>query len=702
MKRVLTASILLALAFLGACTGDTRNDPDGDDVPGPLSSAQQADGFDNCPTDFNPATENIPGVDGQPVACDTDSDCLAAGDDLVLVTGAPRPVACTDAEHCAPVGVWCRENLCRLQPDRDFDGYGDACDDSDNDSVMDDADNCPLVANPGQADIDGDHLGDVCDDSDNDTVMDALDNCRLVPNPQQENMNDDAEGDACDDTDGDGSSDALDNCPEIANPGQADRDANGIGDPCDDGDGDEVSDAVDNCPDVPNADQADWNDNGMGDACGDNDCDGDGIPNALGTCLPNGGPCGNEGDPSCNFGQNCDNEAGVCVDTCGEGMCAPDERCVNGACVVPDQDTDSDTVPDGTDNCPAVANIDQADTDGDTIGDACDETRNCGDGLNPCAEGDACVAGVCTPPNGCVPSPEICDGLDNDCDGQIDEALNGAALTRSCYHGPAGTDGVGICIAGTETCNNAEWGACNGEVLPAAEMCGDQLDSDCDGNINSGFQDLGVACTNGQQGVCARAGTWQCSEDGQALDCSAPQVAPGAEVCNDLDDNCDGLVDNGINCAPPDADGDGVADNIDNCPTVSNPGQENVDSDVAHGDACWKVLEVATTDPSRIYVFHGDVGSGRSMSSRAIFGFTQAQACGWGVQIKARVSAEGAWYGDANAPVMLTTTTVSVNGVVVHDPSDQNPALGFAHPQGSNPEGNMDATAPMRVGCPVN
>ena len=55
--------------------------------------------------------------------------------------------------------------------------------------------------------------------------------------------------------------------------------------------------------------------------------------------------------------------------------------------------------------------------------------------------------------------------------------------TESCYGGPAGTEGVGICQAGTRICleDGSGWGACEGEVLPAQESCADAADENCDG-----------------------------------------------------------------------------------------------------------------------------------------------------------------------------------------------------------------------------
>jgi len=109
-------------------------------------------------------------------------------------------------------------------------------------------------------------IGDV----DADGVRDDVDNCPVVANPDQADSNGDGVGDACD-LDSDGVADENDNCPTVPNADQADSDGNGIGDACTDGpadeDGDGVPDDTDNCPSIPNADQSDSNGDGLGDAC---------------------------------------------------------------------------------------------------------------------------------------------------------------------------------------------------------------------------------------------------------------------------------------------------------------------------------------------------------------------------------------------------------------------------------------------------
>jgi hypothetical protein len=80
----------------------------------------------------------------------------------------------------------------------------------------------------------------------------------------------------------------------------------------------------------------------------------------------------------------------------------------------------------------------------------------------------------------CTPSPEMCNGRDDDCDGAVDEGL-----TRPCYTGPAGTAGRGLCREGMQTCSGGAWGACTGQTLPATEQC-NRSDDDCDGTVDEG------------------------------------------------------------------------------------------------------------------------------------------------------------------------------------------------------------------------
>ncbi len=104
--------------------------------------------------------------------------------------------------------------------------------DDDGDTVPNESDNCPSIANLDQLDNDGDTLGDVCDsDDDNDGVTDNADNAPFDANAGQE------------DADSDFIGDIIDNCPNTVNQDQLDNDDDGLGDICDaDDDNDSVND----------------------------------------------------------------------------------------------------------------------------------------------------------------------------------------------------------------------------------------------------------------------------------------------------------------------------------------------------------------------------------------------------------------------------------------------------------------------------
>jgi MYXO-CTERM domain-containing protein len=81
------------------------------------------------------------------------------------------------------------------------------------------------------------------------------------------------------------------------------------------------------------------------------------------------------------------------------------------------------------------------------------------------------------------------------------------------------------------------------------ERCNDR-DDDCDQQVDEDFPDKGLACDDGRLGVCRGTGTFVCKTDGTGTECDItnPGSAPGTEVCNGLDDNCNGRVDEGLTC----------------------------------------------------------------------------------------------------------------------------------------------------------
>ena len=152
-------------------------------------------------------------------------------------------------------------------------------------------------------------------------------------------------------------------------------------------------------------------------------------------------------------------------------------------------------------------------------------------GVSRCLEGEYqdCA-------NAIGPSAEVCDGLDNDCNGQPDDGVN-----CNCTNGQVrmcGTD-VGACRSGQQTCVNGQWQACEGNVAASVEVC-NNIDDDCDGNADDGIAAEQSTCGVGQ---CAAQGQIVCREGGFVDTCSPGRATP--EECDGRDNDCDGDSDEG-------------------------------------------------------------------------------------------------------------------------------------------------------------
>ena len=160
---------------------------------------------------------------------------------------------------------------------------------------------------------------------------------------------------------------------------------------------------------------------------------------------------------------------------------------------------------------------------------------------------------------------EVCgNGYDDDGDGMVDEACPCVPGTsQRCYPRAAAEVGRGPCAQGTQGCEGegefGSWTECVGAVTPVAEVCGDGVDQDCTGAADDGDACLcrpGATepCYTGPRGtmgvgIC-RAGQRTCDPTGRAWGTCLDEVLPRAEICsNRVDDDCDGVLDNGPSCA---------------------------------------------------------------------------------------------------------------------------------------------------------
>jgi fibro-slime domain-containing protein len=172
---------------------------------------------------------------------------------------------------------------------------------------------------------------------------------------------------------------------------------------------------------------------------------------------------------------------------------------------------------------------------GNTV--TCPESSRCKAGTHSCVNG----ALMCEGQVGPLPMEE-CNGVDDNCNGRVDENL-----ARSCSSDGAPSEETGVCRKGYERCENGVWGACGGEILPGDEVC-DKLDNNCDGQTDEDPQDVGDPCggspnsTDPNEGACA-AGVNACV-DGNTV-CQGA-IGPESETCNDVDDDCDGKTDEGL------------------------------------------------------------------------------------------------------------------------------------------------------------
>src|SRR3569623_1888603 len=152
-------------------------------------------------------------------------------------------------------------------------------------------------------------------------------------------------------------------------------------------------------------------------------------------------------------------------------------------------------------------------------------------------QGQGCSKGVTVCLNGQIvcstmssPQPEVCNGLDDDCNGVIDDGVfPGVGDSCVCDGLDPSQVNVGLCRAGRLACKGAQGLKCEGCVLPTPEIC-DGKDNDCDGNADqTAMCPNGFGCRDGSCNLQCRGGEFPCPP---GYDCVDTYCVPNR--CNDV------------------------------------------------------------------------------------------------------------------------------------------------------------------------
>jgi hypothetical protein len=218
------------------------------------------------------------------------------------------------------------------------------------------------------------------------------------------------------------------------------------------------------------------------------------------------------------------------------------------------------------------------DADGDGFGENCSRGVDCNDADETMSPERA----------------ERCDGKDNDCNGLVDDRPD-CDGSSPCVDQDGDTYGEG-CPAGAD-CDDTDPDRFEG----APEAC-DGKDNDCDDEVDEDF-DLGGDCTNGE-GICMADGVTVCMDDGTGIECDARVGTPETEVCDGEDNDCDGEVDDNLDC--PDCVEDGYE------PNDGSPDATDLTNGSKDGQLCGDGMEAD-------WYYLGEYNAGETVTVRLTF-----------------------------------------------------------------------------------
>ena len=635
MRPLVLVTLLLALS---ACRTDPEKIPEDSEPHG--DGDWDGDGYwSDTDCDDNDASIH-PGADELCNEIDDDCDGLVDEDAIDATTWYADADGDGWGYEASPL------TACE-QPSGYVDGFGD-CEDDDPDSYPGAPERCDGVDNDcdGEvdedlielwyADADGDGFGnpdnslESCDPGEG-WVVDATDcddsNSTVFPGATEicNEVDDDCDGEVDE---------------ELGSTWYADADGDGFGDPdtelfgcepgagwvedsadCDDANSSIHPDATEICDELDNDCDGliDDDDSVTGTTTWYTDDDGDGYGDDASTMTACAQPSGtaayggdcDDSDAAYNPGAseddctdpadyNCDGSTGYADDD-GDGFAACEDCDDSDAAISPHAEELCDRV---DNDCDGTIDEDDAgdaatwyaDADGDGFGDIATTTTACDQPTGyvaaayatDCDDSDASISPV---------DPELCDGVDNDCDGSTDEGVT------STFYADADADGYGDPATTTEACaegsgfvtDDTDCDDGDAGINPGAtELC-DGADNDCDGSVDG--TDATDASTWYRDGDSdgygsAAASTVSCDQpsgyvaDSSDCDDGDDDVHPGAdEHCDGVDEDCDGSIDEEATDADTwyaDTDGDGYGDASSTTEACSQPSghvADNTDCD---------------------------------------------------------------------------------------------------------------------------